>query len=623
MIGCTLPDIRRYSRGYFTKSYFIMCALTRRPYTLVERDPESGKLQLKSYGRDDRAVGMRQMRKVRKMAQASTQPLELYILGGGVSGLTTAYELLKERRGMRQRYNVTILEASNRLGGRSLTLRNGDTFTETIQSGKRKGQQVTQRCTFETERGAPYPAYLNAGPGRIPSVHTHVLKLCKELKVDMEVYIMESRSNRNYPWSQDAPVQREAWINRRIANDTRGHIAKDLYDRLVQAGNADPRYLSLLRNFGALVAKDAQQNSPDGQVVYAGSTRSGLLENEGLNAGVPMPPLPMEDLLASDFWDSTKFYQPEDLHWQPSSFQPVGGMDMIEKALTKAITRLGGRIILNAAVTKIWLNDHMKPSIQYTLDGKVHAQATDWCFCNIPIPLLQGKLEQPRSFGLDFGKSIEHLWRTPGFLQPTCKVGWQARRDLWQGLDGMSKTPTVAPIFGGISYTTHPITQMWYPSDRIHDQLGVLTGAYNYSPNADAWGEMEPQERLAIARAGAAQLHGEAFAKGLDKGLSIAWQNIPTQGGGWVEWAVVEPTPDGMTSAEMMEAVRNGGHNLQIIGDQVSFLPGWKEGAIAVAEEATLHALVSLGILGQKGDFVRQPVMTVPNTMASLRGRMY
>lgn len=600
-----------------------MCAGTKRPYTLVERDPESGKLLLRSYGGDNRLLGMLDLGKVKKTAKGKTKPLEIYILGGGVSGLTTAYELLKERKALGKKYNVTILEASHRLGGRSLTLRNGDSFTETFKSGPLKGRQVTQKCTFETEKGAPYPAYLNAGPGRIPSVHTHVLKLCKELGVDMEVYIMESRSNRNYPWSQDSNGQHAAWINRRIANDTRGFIAQDLYDRLVKEGNADPRYLSLLRNFGALVCKDEQKTCPDDQYAYEGSDRSGLLKNEGLHAGVHMPPIPKEDLLESEFWTSTKFYQPEDLHWQPSSFQPVGGMDMIEKALIAQIEQLGGKIILNAPVTKIWLNDQQKPSIQYTLDGKVVECATDWCFCNIPIPLLEGKLQEPRKFGLDFGKSIEHLWLTKDFLQPTCKVGWQARRDLWQGLDGMQKTPTVAPIFGGISYTTHPITQMWYPSDRFHDRLGVLTGAYNYDPDATAWGEMEPEKRLAIARAGAEQLHDDAFADGLDKGLTIAWQNIPTQGGGWVEWSVVKTKPGGMSSAEMMDAVREGGHNLHIIGDQVSFLPGWKEGAIAVAEEAVVYALVELGIMGQKGDFVRQPVSAVPNTAATLRGRMF
>ena len=46
------------------------------------------------------------------------------ILGGGISGLTVAYEL--SRRG----YDCTILEASHRCGGRILTLRHGDLVDE-------------------------------------------------------------------------------------------------------------------------------------------------------------------------------------------------------------------------------------------------------------------------------------------------------------------------------------------------------------------------------------------------------------------------------------------------------------------------------------------------------------
>ena len=49
------------------------------------------------------------------------------ILGAGVSGLTAAYEL--DRAG----YDVVILEAQRRAGGRSLTLRRGDVFQEMKQ----------------------------------------------------------------------------------------------------------------------------------------------------------------------------------------------------------------------------------------------------------------------------------------------------------------------------------------------------------------------------------------------------------------------------------------------------------------------------------------------------------
>jgi monoamine oxidase len=57
------------------------------------------------------------------------------LLGAGVAGLTAAYEL--ERAG----YDCLILEAAQRLGGRSLTLRRGDRFAES-------GGPV-QECRFD------------------------------------------------------------------------------------------------------------------------------------------------------------------------------------------------------------------------------------------------------------------------------------------------------------------------------------------------------------------------------------------------------------------------------------------------------------------------------------------
>src|SRR5262245_13747394 len=70
------------------------------------------------------------------------------ILGAGVAGLCAAYEL--DRAG----YDCVVLEAAKRSGGRSLTLRRGDTFSEA-------GGPV-QECRFDQG------LYLNAGPGRIP-----------------------------------------------------------------------------------------------------------------------------------------------------------------------------------------------------------------------------------------------------------------------------------------------------------------------------------------------------------------------------------------------------------------------------------------------------------------------
>src|SRR5437868_7458305 len=74
------------------------------------------------------------------------------ILGAGVAGLCAAYEL--DRAG----YDCVILEAARRIGGRSLTLRRGDSFAE--------AGQPPQQCRFDEG------LWLNAGPGRIP--HHHV-----------------------------------------------------------------------------------------------------------------------------------------------------------------------------------------------------------------------------------------------------------------------------------------------------------------------------------------------------------------------------------------------------------------------------------------------------------------
>ena len=97
------------------------------------------------------------------------------ILGGGISGLTVAYELNK--RG----YDCTVLEASHRCGGRIFTVRHGDLIDEI---GNR------QYCEFDDD---PH-MYFNAGAARIPTSHRSLLAYCKELGVELEVFIGENNN---------------------------------------------------------------------------------------------------------------------------------------------------------------------------------------------------------------------------------------------------------------------------------------------------------------------------------------------------------------------------------------------------------------------------------------------
>ncbi|MGH9422381.1 MAG: FAD-dependent oxidoreductase, partial [Thermoanaerobaculia bacterium] len=86
-----------------------------------------------------------------QVAEGSGSGKTIVILGAGVAGLTAAYELQKRKSG----YNIIILEAENRSGGRSYTVRNGDKIIE--KHGKDTWEQT---CHFDKDQ------YLNAGPGR-------------------------------------------------------------------------------------------------------------------------------------------------------------------------------------------------------------------------------------------------------------------------------------------------------------------------------------------------------------------------------------------------------------------------------------------------------------------------
>src|SRR5262245_62122425 len=75
--------------------------------------------------------------------------IKVVILGGGLAGLASAYEL--EKAG----FECTLLEARDRPGGRNWTIRNGAT-AEFVDG------------TRQTVQYADSKSYFNAGPARLP-----------------------------------------------------------------------------------------------------------------------------------------------------------------------------------------------------------------------------------------------------------------------------------------------------------------------------------------------------------------------------------------------------------------------------------------------------------------------
>src|SRR3954462_11689094 len=143
-------------------------------------------------------------RAAQPLLTASGKSKKVLILGAGISGLTSAYELSKKG------YDVQILEASFRAGGRNMTVRNGDRIDET---------GYPQICNFDKDPDL----YFNCGPARIPGHHVNLLHYCKELDVELEPFINDNRN----AWVQDdamfggKPVRAREYMA-----DTRGFVAE-------------------------------------------------------------------------------------------------------------------------------------------------------------------------------------------------------------------------------------------------------------------------------------------------------------------------------------------------------------------------------------------------------------
>src|SRR6202012_42774 len=139
----------------------------------------------------------------------------IVILGGGIAGLVSAYELGKAG------YRCTVLEARDRVGGRNWSIRQG------TQVNFANGTQQT--CAFEEGH------YFNAGPARLPSIHTTMLGYCRELGVPLEVEVNTSRGTLLQCDKMNGGVPVE---QRQMVTDTRGHVA-ELLAKSVNKGALD------------------------------------------------------------------------------------------------------------------------------------------------------------------------------------------------------------------------------------------------------------------------------------------------------------------------------------------------------------------------------------------------
>jgi monoamine oxidase len=458
----------------------------------------------------------------------------IVIVGAGIAGMVLAWELRKAG------YAPLVLEARSRPGGRNWSLRRGDEVRETGS---------VQRVSWDA---GPH-MYFNPGPARLPYHHQGVLSYCRELDVPLEVM---SNDNRGALFQSDAAFDGRPLRNRWMVNDIRGYVAELAAKALDQNALAEAvsaedkeRIRALLRSFGAL----------DPDMAYRGSGRGGYSVPPGTEVGTRREPLDLRGILDAGFWRfQTNFGE----NWDQAAtmLQPVGGMGRIGRAFGD---RLGRTIRYGAEVRALRRSgDAARVVWRDRRTGREQALEAPLVVVTIPLALL-------REIPADFVPEIRGAIAAADYV-PAVKVAFQAERRFWELDDA---------IYGGISWTTRDITQVWYPSAGIHQRKGILIGAYIWSGDiGDRFAAMVPERRLAAALADGARLHAD-YRRYLANGISVAWKNIPFSGGAWVEWSRE-------ARATHYPVLVKGDGPFLFAGEHMSYLNGWQEGAVLSAHAA-------------------------------------
>ena len=467
----------------------------------------------------------------------SGRGMRVAILGAGIAGMVAAYELRKAG------YQITVLEARDRVGGRNWTIRGGDSIGES--------DGPTQRVTWEQKPNL----YFNAGPARLPYHHQGILSYCRELGVALELIMND---NRGALMQDDQAFEGRALPARRLINDARGFIAelaaKGLAGSLDQPLGEDDleNIREYIKQFGPL--------GPD--LKYHGSSRSGYAEAPGAGneAGRRRAPLPLAEIAKGPSFRHVNFFG-EGWDQGATMMQPVGGMDAIPRAFARA---LGAIIITSAEVTQIRrAGEKARIVWRDRRRARDNSLDADYVICTIPLPVLQ---RMDADFAPPVKAAIEAGAAT---YVPAVKIAFQADRRWWE---------TDYNIYGGISWTSRDITQMWYPSAGIHGDKGIVVGAYIWT-NAigERFAAMTPEQRVTAALADGEHIHS-GFARLVGRGASVPWSRIAFSGGAWVEW---DDTPDVRRDAYPVLLGADGPYHFA--GEHMSHINGWQEGAVRSA----------------------------------------
>jgi monoamine oxidase len=482
-----------------------------------------------------------------RLARAS-KGTRVVILGAGMAGLVSAWELGEAG------YEVTLLEARDRVGGRNWTVRQGTVVT--MNDG------TTQKCAFSEGE------YLNAGPARLPSHHQGMLGYCRKFGVELETEVNLSRSAKMQ--SPNANGGKPFRLRQAVA-DARGHVS-ELLAKAINRGRLDDqltledrdRMIAFLKLYG-----DFNKNTNE----YLGSDRAGFKVVPGAadQKGICADPLSMHELLDADLWIGVIF--DEMIEWQATMLQPVGGMDQVPRAFEK---RLKNKIQRGEEVTAIRKTGKGVTVAHRNLkSGQVKTVQADYAICTLPFNILAG-------IDSDLSPEVQQALKRVKY-EHSLKVAFEAPR-FWEQ----------EQIYGGISYLKGDTGVVWYPSHGFHAPTGIVVGSYANGAGAARLAMKPLAARIDAAREAVETVHPGA-SQFLKNGINVTWGHVPYSLGPWVSPWGEQAFGNSVNTNDPADfkLLNQPDGPIYFATANLSQTPGWQEGAVLSAHRV-------LGMIGER-----------------------
>jgi len=466
---------------------------------------------------------------------SGTRPdTRVLILGGGLSGLVTGYELGQLE------YDYKVLEAKHEVGGLMWTVRRGDSHTEI--------DGETQVCEFDEGQ------YVNAGAWRIPHGDEGVLGYCKELGVPLQIFI--NWSDANYLYEDDpelGPLAGRPVRLREVKADLWG-ATSELLAKAMDVGAIDvalttedkDRLIEFLVRAGYLDSEDH---------VYRPPELRGTQERYDLGA-----------VLRSGFGNRVQSLYRGTGGPDPV-FQPIGGMQQIPYAFHRA---MGDRVQLDAEVLSVRQSERgVRVVWRDRATGAETEELADYCVCCLPMAVL-------KTIDVDMSDELSAAIAETGH-STSAKMGLQMRRRFWEEDDG---------IFGGHLWSRSlELGEFSYPSNDYFTGKGVLLGYYGGGDQAGL-SDRPVKGRIEHVLAQASKVHPQ-IREEFEAAYAVWWQKVPFQLGAYGR------TP----STELRERLAKPDRRLYLGSAGTSGRPAWLEGAVQGAWRTVeaLHGRVMAG----------------------------